>query len=55
MDRTDMEYLARLIADAVRDALSGVSVNVDGAALGYLAADAINRNRASDGRPALEL
>ena len=55
MDRADMEYLAQLIAEAVKEALTGVSVNVAGASLGYIAAQAINDNRRSDGKAGLEL
>ena len=55
MDRADIEYLALVIAQAVRDAVSGLTVSVDGSALGYIAANAINKNREADGRMSLDL
>lgn len=42
-------------ASAIRQALSGMSVKVDGRTLGYIVADNINKNRRSDGKLALNL
>ena len=49
------EQLIAAVKEAVRQALEGVTVTVDKATLGYLAAEAINENRLAAGKVSLEL
>lgn len=55
MDSADIMTLANAIAEAVAAALSGLTIEVDGEALGRAAARAINLTRAGEGKPDLEL
>ena len=51
----NVSELAQAIAQAVREALSGMAIYADKTALGYVAAEAINENRRAEGRIALDL
>ena len=55
MDDNDIRLLASAVAEAVAAALKNITIELDGQALGYAAATAINENRARDGRASLEL
>ena len=55
MSEAEIAALAEALARAVREALGGLTIEVDGTSLGYAAANAINENRRADGKPDLEL
>lgn len=55
MNETEMEYLAELIAQRVRETLENTPLKLDAGSLGHAAAEAINENRSAEGRLPLDL